>query len=181
MGNTSCTSDSCGGSSYPNSYHTLERKLSTYFLISDWSFWFDRGYVDDMLSLVSIDSWSFSQNFDVNWDPLSDTIFLGTPCRHTIRDIYNSVRVALDYIILTGMKWATLVNLSTITNIESYPACVLGNLSMKSTLIYSHFHSGIFNGCNNLAGLWCSALTQRHVSHNDTYSAISWFLSYHNI
>jgi hypothetical protein len=37
----------------------------------------------------------------------------------------------------------------------------------------------IFNGCNNLVGLWCSSLTRWHVSHNDTYSAISLFMSYH--
>jgi hypothetical protein len=30
-----------------------------------------------------------------------------------------------------------------------------------------------------LAGLWCSALTHWHVSYNDTYSAISPFMSYH--
>jgi hypothetical protein len=34
------------------------------------------------------------QNRVVNWDPLSDTIFFNIPCRHTIRDMYNSVNQA---------------------------------------------------------------------------------------
>jgi hypothetical protein len=50
---------------------------------------------------------------------------------------------------------------------------------MKSIPISSHFHSGIFNGYNNPVGLCCSALTHWHVSHNDTYSAISRFMPYH--
>jgi hypothetical protein len=37
--------DSC-----PNSCHTSERKLSTYLLVFDWSFRFDRRSTDDMLS-----------------------------------------------------------------------------------------------------------------------------------
>jgi hypothetical protein len=31
---------------------------------------------------------------------------------------------------------------------------------MKSIPISSHFHSGIFKGCSNPAGLWCSAFTR---------------------
>jgi hypothetical protein len=40
----------------------------------------------------------------MNWNPLSKIIFLGTPCRHTIYDMYNSASVALEYVILKGMK-----------------------------------------------------------------------------
>jgi hypothetical protein len=36
---------------------------------------------------MSIDSWSFFQNLDVNWEPLSDTIFFVTPYKHTIFDM----------------------------------------------------------------------------------------------
>jgi hypothetical protein len=50
---------------------------------------------------------------------------------------------------------------------------------MKSIPISSHFHSGIFSGYSNLAGLWCSAMTLWHVSHNNTYSAISHFIPCH--
>jgi hypothetical protein len=75
----------------------------------------------DVLSAptVSNDSWSFSQNLDVSWDPLSNTVFLGTPCQHTIHDMYNSASVDPEYVMLTGIKWATLVSLATITQIES--------------------------------------------------------------
>jgi hypothetical protein len=33
-----------------------------------------------------MDSWSFFQNLDVNSEPLSDTIFFGTPSKHMILD-----------------------------------------------------------------------------------------------
>jgi hypothetical protein len=65
------------------------------------------------------------------------------------------------------------------TQIESYPACLWGNLTMKSILISSHFHSGIFKGCSSPAGLWCSAFTLWQVSHNNTYSAMAHFIPYH--
>jgi hypothetical protein len=83
------------------------------------------------------------------------------------------------YVVLTGMKWATLVSLSTMTHMESYPAWVRGSSTIKSIHISSHFHSRIFNGCNSLTGLWCSTLIRWHISHNDTYSAISRFMPYH--
>jgi hypothetical protein len=31
----------------------------------------------------------------VNWVPLSDAIFFGTPCKHTIRDMYSLANTAL--------------------------------------------------------------------------------------
>jgi hypothetical protein len=52
-----------------------------------------------------------------------------------------------------GIKWVTLVNRSTMTHIESYPAWVWGNPTIKSIVISSHFHSRIFSGCNNVLGL----------------------------
>jgi hypothetical protein len=77
------------------------------------------------------------------------------------------------------MKWATFVKRSTITHIESYPAWVRGHPTMKSIPISSHFHCGIFRGCSNPTGLWCSTFTLRHVSHRATYSVTSRFISYH--
>jgi hypothetical protein len=77
------------------------------------------------------------------------------------------------------MKWATFVKRSTITHIESYSAWVRGNPTIKSILISSHFHSGIFKGCSSPVGLWCSAFTLWQVSHNDTYSTMSRFIPYH--
>jgi hypothetical protein len=68
----------------------------------------------------------------VNWEPRYDTIFFGTPWRHTIWDMYNSTNLAPEYVILVGIKWVTLLNRSMITQIESYPAWVRGNPMIKS-------------------------------------------------
>jgi hypothetical protein len=151
---------------------------SKWLVLSVWSSAYG-WYTELKLSMVSINSWYFSQYLDVNCYPLSDTIFLGTPYRHTIRDTYNSVSLALEYVILTGMKWAIWASLSMMTHMESYPAWVWGNPTMKFILISSHFHSEIFNGSNRPASLWCSGLTCQHVSHNYMYSAISRFMPYH--
>src|SRR5207253_7692221 len=99
---------------------------------------------------------SLSQNLDVNWVPLSDTIFLGTPCKHTILVIYNSASFGPWYVSLTGMKWATLVRRSTITHMESYPDWVRGNPTIKSMLISSHFHSGVMWYYHELGEGWSS-------------------------
>ena len=55
--------------------------------------------------------------------------------------------------VFTGKKWADFVRRSTITQIESYPFEVLGSPTMKSILISSHFHEGIFRGCKGPAVL----------------------------
>jgi len=39
----------------------------------------------------------------------------------------------------------------------------------------------ICNGCNGPVGLWCSTLTCWHISHLDTYSAISLFILGHQL
>ena len=77
------------------------------------------------------------------------------------------------------MKCATFVNRSTITHIELRPFGVLGNPTMKSMLISSHFHTGMCNGWSSPVGHWCSALTLLHVSHGVTYSTISPFILVH--
>uniref|UniRef100_A0A0A9FR86 Uncharacterized protein n=1 Tax=Arundo donax TaxID=35708 RepID=A0A0A9FR86_ARUDO len=77
------------------------------------------------------------------------------------------------------MKWATFVNLSTMTHMESCPFGVLGNPTIKSIPISSHFHTGTGRGCNSPAGLWCSALTLLHISQRATNSAISFFIPIH--
>jgi hypothetical protein len=46
-------------------------------------------------------------------------------------------------------------------------------------MIIPHFHSGICNGCNDFAGIWCSTLSCWHTSYLDTYSAISLFILGH--
>jgi hypothetical protein len=58
---------------------------------------------------------NLSQNFKINWVPLADTIRLDTPCKQTILDKYNYASCGLVYVVLTGLKLATLVSQFTIT------------------------------------------------------------------
>jgi hypothetical protein len=69
------------------------------------------------------------------------------------------------YFTLTGRKWAILVSRSMITQMESKPFAVLGNPTMKSILISSHFHVGIGKDCNGPTALRCMAMTRLQVSH----------------
>jgi hypothetical protein len=55
----------------------------------------------------------------------------------------------------------------------------MGNPTIKSILISSHFYWDIFNGCKSPTGLWCSALTLWQLSHNATNSATTLFIPYH--
>jgi hypothetical protein len=115
----------------------------------------------------------------VNWEPQSDTIFFGTSCRHTIRVMHSFANEAPEYVVLMGIKWVTMVNQSTMTQIESYLAWIRSNPTIKSIPISSHFHSRIFSGSSNHAVLWCSAFTLWQVSQRDMCSAISLFIPYH--
>jgi hypothetical protein len=65
------------------------------------------------------------------------------------------------------------------THIELYPREVRGKPTMKSIQIFSHFHSGMLKGCRFPGGLRWSTLTLWHVSHSDTYFAISRFIRVH--
>jgi hypothetical protein len=65
------------------------------------------------------------------------------------------------------------------THIELYPREVWGKSTIKSIHMFSHFHSGMLKGCRFSAGLRWSALTLQHVSHSDTYFAISLFILVH--
>src|SRR3954471_22117583 len=67
-------------------------------------------------------------------------------------------------------------DVTTTTQIESYPDLVLGSPVMKSIPTLSHFHSGTGNGCSNPAGFWCSAFTRLHTSHRAICSAMSPFM-----
>jgi hypothetical protein len=58
-----------------------------------------------------------------------------------------------------------LGKLITITQIESNPLVVLGNPTMKSILISSHFQFGMGKDCSGPAVFICNALTRLHVSH----------------
>src|SRR5207237_5220325 len=112
----------------------------------------------------------------MNRGPLSEVIVLGTPCKQTIWEIYNSAYVLVGYLVFTGMKWAVLVSRSTITHMESYPFCVRGKPTMESMWRSPHFHKGIANGCSCPADLRWSALTRWQTSHSVVYLAISPFI-----
>jgi hypothetical protein len=51
------------------------------------------------------------------------------------------------------MKWANLVKRFTMTHVELYPRKVRGKPTMKSIQMFSHFHSGMLNGCRFPTGL----------------------------
>jgi hypothetical protein len=58
--------------------------------------------------------------------------------------MYNSASLAPEYMVFTGIKWATLVSLSTITHIESYPVDVRGRPTMKSMPSHEMLHHAEF-------------------------------------
>nr|GEV13396.1 hypothetical protein [Tanacetum cinerariifolium] len=76
------------------------------------------------------------------------------PSLQTFLDLYYLFGGFMDYlwslfilsVSLARMKCADLVRRSTMTQIVSCPLDVLGSFVMKSIVIFSHFHVGIF-GC----------------------------------
>jgi len=57
-----------------------------------------------------------------------------------------------EYRMLMGIKCADFVNLSMITQIESWFVGVFGKLDTKSIAMLSHFHSGTSKDCKNPDG-----------------------------
>jgi hypothetical protein len=96
------------------------------------------------------------QNSEVNFASLSDIISLGIPCSLNIyfmKILEISISLQVEF---TGMKWASLLNLSTTTMMASFCLVVLGSPVIKSMEMVSHFHYGIGRGCNSPVGCWCS-------------------------
>ena len=85
-------------------------------------------------------------------EPRSVVMVLGTPCKLTILDTYSRASSSTQYEVLTGRKWATLVNVSTMTQIALLPRRVLGNPVMKSIQTSSHFHCDTGSGWRSPAG-----------------------------
>lgn len=83
------------------------------------------------------------------------------------------------YVVFTGRECADLVNLSTMTQMESYPDWVLCSLVKKSIVILSHFYSRTSIWYRKLTDLWCPAFTCRQVKQRDTKFATSFFISSH--
>lgn len=82
----------------------------------------------------------------------------GTPWSRTTSLTYNLAKTSEESVVFIGTQWADLVNLSTITQIESFPLWVLGNPDMKSMEMWSHFHPGIGRCWSLPLGLWCFTL-----------------------
>jgi hypothetical protein len=61
--------------------------------------------------------------------------------------------MCVSKVAFRGMKCATLVKRSTITQMESFPFCVRGSPTMKSMLMSSHFQTGISSDCSKPVGL----------------------------
>jgi hypothetical protein len=88
----------------------------------------------------------------------------------------------LDFSWLVCVHWkkcATFVNRSMMTLIESWCREVLGRPTIKSMMMSSHFHEGIDRGCKAPADFKWLAFILWHVSHSDTYWAISLFILVH--
>lgn len=67
--------------------------------------------------------------------------------------------VIVVMVVMVGIKWSILVNLSTHKEIALYPCLVGVRLTMKSMFTNSHFHSCICKGCNNPLGLVVGVFT----------------------
>lgn len=68
----------------------------------------------------------------------------------TIFSICRRARYSAVLVVLVGMKQADLVNLSTITQIESCFFYVLRSFVTKSHVILSHFNAGISKAFRDL-------------------------------
>ena len=68
------------------------------------------------------------QKLPVNLGSLSDIITFGIPCSQKIYFKNISAIFAALYVVLRGIKWAALLNLSTTTMIESFRFWFLGIL-----------------------------------------------------
>ena len=151
----------------------------------EWSFQTDHPSEDEKLCwnpvLFPEPCVTLCQKTEVKVDPRSDIMLTGTPWRQTIRLTYNLASLSVEYIFLMGKKWTVFVNLSTITQMASYPLDVRGKPLTKSMAIMSHFHSGMGYCCNNPEGLWCSSFTCWQVRHLETNSAISLFIPFPNM
>ena len=86
------------------------------------------------------------QNLEVNLASLSLIMQAGIPWSLTISFTKSWAISKADAVVQVGIRWATLVNLSTTTKIESKFPDTLGILVMKSKLMHSHFIWGTSKG-----------------------------------
>jgi hypothetical protein len=93
----------------------------------------------------------------INLLSLSLTMVLGRPCNLKISLKNSSATCVALKSVAMAKKCANFVNLSTTTNMQSFP-CVFGSPVMKSMDMLSHLCSGMGKGCNSPAGCVCSSL-----------------------
>src|SRR3954466_11629223 len=89
---------------------------------------------------------SVFQKYLTNLTSLSETIVLGTPCKHTISLKNRLATCDASSLLWQAIKCAILENLSTTTNILSWPYLVRGNPNTKSILISSQGVVGVDSG-----------------------------------
>jgi len=97
----------------------------------------------------------------------------GIPCSLTTSLMYNFASYSAIKVTLGAKKWAALVRRSTTTQIASWCLLVLGNPTIESMVICSHFHTGMGNNCEKPPSFWCSVLTHWKVRQQAPQSAMS--------
>jgi hypothetical protein len=100
----------------------------------------------------------------MNLTSLSETILLGTPWSHTISLKNKLAMLVVSSVLWHRMKCVILLNLSTITKIESLPFFVLGSPKTKSIDMSTHGPLGMGKGVYNPCGKTLD-LALRHVMH----------------
>ena len=103
----------------------------------------------------------YLQKLFVNRLSLSDVILVGHPKSLMIFDTNTSANCGTLIVFLTGMYWASFVNLLTTTSIESYTCLWLllsSRLVMKSIVISYHSLVGSGDMANSLYSLSLFAL-----------------------
>ena len=128
---------------------------------------------------VPISSWNCFQNLQVKRTSQPETTDTDTLWRDTISWTKISISFSAKILFWIGIKCTLLVNRSTMTQVESTLCAVLGSFVIKSIVMSSHFHTGIYNGCILPWGRWCSALIFLQVKHRSTNHTISRFMQGH--
>jgi len=167
-------------SQLPTYSRAQARSISSnvWMVLSDWpSDWRWKAML--MHNSVPITDWKPCQNFETNLVSQSDIINKGIQCNCTISFRYKSANCSALNTFFIAKKWADLVSRSTTTQIASCRFWVLGNPTIKSMVIWSHFQMGIGKGCHKPPGFWCSVVTLWQIRHRATYSAMSFFIRGH--
>ena len=124
-----------------------------------------RWYVVLKFRHVSKEEFKVVQNLEVIQVSLSKIMVSRIPCSLKIYWTNFIANIGDPSFKLQGMKWETLVNLSTMTKMTSCMCRVMGKPCTKSMLITCHLYCRILWGYRRLAGWACWALTRWHFKH----------------